>query len=124
MIIAFSSDENKGLESRMSHHFGRCPYYVFVEIDGNNEVLNVTTEENPYYSGHQPGLVPRYISDRNANVMIAGGMGARAVEFFNQFGIEVVTGASGRIGDVLDEYLSGRLTGYQPCGEGGRGNCN
>ena len=31
--IAFASEENTGLESRLSHHFGRCPYYVFVEIE-------------------------------------------------------------------------------------------
>jgi len=44
MKVAFSSNENNGLDSTIAHHFGRCPFYVFVEIDGK-EVKNVQGEE-------------------------------------------------------------------------------
>ena len=32
--IAFSSEDNIGLKSQMSMHFGRCPYYTIVEVEG------------------------------------------------------------------------------------------
>ncbi|RKX80236.1 MAG: dinitrogenase iron-molybdenum cofactor biosynthesis protein [Spirochaetes bacterium] len=122
MIIAFSSEEDKGLESIMSHHFGRCPFYVFVSIDEDNTVTNVTDEPNPFANGHEPGLVPKYIADKGVNIMISGGMGPRAIDFFNQFGVTVVTAASGKVKDALNAYLSGQLKGYEPCNEGGNGS--
>jgi len=47
--------------------------------------------------------------------MIAGGMGPKAIGYFNQFGIEVATGASGKVGDALNNYLDGGLYGSAPC---------
>ena len=116
MKIAFSSDDNRGLEGVMSHHFGRCPYYTFVDVD-DGQVKGVEVMPNPYYGQHAPGVVPDFINKQQANVMVTGGMGARAVEFFNQFGIQVVTGASGSVRYALEHYLSGDLTGAEPCGE-------
>jgi len=34
MKIAFATEENKGIESMLAYHFGRCPYYVFVDVSG------------------------------------------------------------------------------------------
>ena len=124
MIIAFSAEENKNLDSIMSPHFGRCPFYVFVELDKDNKVKQVKTIENPYYNEHGPGVVPEFISKQKADVMISGGMGQRAVEFFNQFNIKVVTGATGSVKEALENFLNGKLQGYSPCKDGGQGNCH
>ena len=59
--------------------------------------------------------VPNFIKQQGAEVIIAGGMGMRAIEFFNQLGIEAVTGASGRVADVINSYLKGNLQGAGPC---------
>jgi predicted Fe-Mo cluster-binding NifX family protein len=47
--------------------------------------------------------------------MIAGGMGPKAIDFFHQFGIDVVTGAQGRVRDVVEAYLRGEISGIIPC---------
>ena len=116
MRIAFSCDDDRGLEGVVAHHFGRCPYYTFVDVE-NGKVRNVDVVSNPYYSQHAPGVVPDFIHSQGADVMITGGMGSRAVAFFNQYGIEVVTGASGTVRYALEAYLQGRLRGAEPCGE-------
>jgi len=33
MKIAISTEDKNGLDSLVSHHFGRCPCYVFVEVE-------------------------------------------------------------------------------------------
>ncbi len=114
MKLAFAAEENKGVEGLLAYHFGRCPYYVFVEIE-NNEIKNVETKENPYYDRHEPGVVPQFIAGEGAKVIIAGGMGPRAIDWFKTLGVQPVTGVSGRIKDVLKEYLAGRLSGAAPC---------
>lgn len=49
------------------------------------------------------------LSSQGVEVVIAGGMGGGAVQIFNEKKIEVITGASGNVDVVLDEYLSGKL---------------
>ncbi len=113
--IAVASEDDRGLESNVSAHFGRCPYYTMVEVEGDRIVLSYKVE-NPFFHAHgQPGQVPTFIRDQGSNVIIAGGMGQRAVEFFNQFGIEVVTGTARKVNDVVNQYIQGRIKGYTPC---------
>ena len=70
---------------------------------------------NPYRGAHQPGAVPRFIRDMGADVIIAGGMGPRAIEMFHGFGIDVATGATGAVTTVLGAYLRGEHRGVAPC---------
>lgn len=119
MRIAFSCDDDRGLEGVVAHHFGRCPYYAFVDVD-NGQVKSVEVVPNPYYGRHAPGVVPDFIHSQGADVMITGGMGSRAVAFFDQYGIEVVTGASGTVRYALKAYMQGQLRGAAPCGESRR----
>ena len=116
MRIAISTEENKGLDSRVSHHFGRCPYYVLVDYEGET-VKSVQTIDNPFFQGHEMGVVPNFINEHGVNVMISGGMGRRALAFFEEFGIDVATGAEDTVQTSLDRYFNGQLAGAQPCKE-------
>lgn len=116
MRIAVSVDQDQGLTSVVSHHFGRCPYYLLADIEGKN-VKEVTIVANPFFEQHQPGQVPGFINEQGANVIITGGMGRRAITFFEQFNIEPVTGAFGTVGQVLQNYLNGGIRGAQACRE-------
>ena len=116
MRVAISADDSNGLDSVVSPHFGRCPYYVLVDLNGR-EVSRVSAVENPYYGHHQPGQVPGFIQSQGGDVMLAGGMGRRAIGFFQQYGIQAVTGASGTVRHALEQYLGGVLQGAEPCRE-------
>ena len=112
--IAFSCEDENGLNSQMSMHFGRCPFFTLVDIE-NGKMSNVQVIANPAFENHVPGVVPKFINDQMANVMIAGGMGPKAIEMFNGFGIEVATGVGGKVEKVLNAYLEGRIQGTVPC---------
>ena len=116
MRIAVSADSKQGLDSVVSPHFGRCPHFVLVDLDGDN-VGEVREVDNPYYGNHQPGQVPGFIESLGANVMLTGGMGGRAIMFFEQYGIEGVTGAYGTVRQSVERYLGGQLKGAAPCAE-------
>ena len=120
--VAISADSSDGLDSVVSPHFGRCPYYVLVDLAGS-EAQQVGAVENPYYSQHVPGAVPDFIRSQGARVMLTGGMGRRAIGFFQEYGIEAVTGASGTVRYALEEYLGGRLQGAAPCRESSAHAC-
>jgi predicted Fe-Mo cluster-binding NifX family protein len=116
MRVAVSADSKNGLDSVISPHFGRCPHFVLVDLDGS-EVKQVREVDNPYYGRHQPGQVPALIHSYGADVMLTGGMGGRAIMFFQQFGIEGVTGAYGTVRQSVERYLGGELKGAAPCKE-------
>jgi len=112
--IALACEDDQGLDGQMSQHFGRCPYYLIVDVEGD-EIKKTDSIDNPYYNNHVPGMVPQFINEQRANVMIAGGMGPRAIDMFSNLGMEVVTGAIGNVGNILQAYLSGEISGVEPC---------
>ncbi|MEW6717467.1 MAG: NifB/NifX family molybdenum-iron cluster-binding protein [Chloroflexota bacterium] len=116
MRIVVSVETNNNLDSVVAHHFGRCPYFALVDLE-NRDVKAVQVIDNPYYGNHQPGQVPGFIKSQNADVMLSGGMGGRAIQFFQQFGIETATGATGTVRTALESYLGGELSGAAPCKE-------
>jgi predicted Fe-Mo cluster-binding NifX family protein len=116
MRIAISADDSNGLDSVISPHFGRCPYFVLVDLK-EREVTAVQSVSNPFYAQHQPGQVPGFVHSYGADVMLTGGMGGRAIAFFQQYGIQPVTGAYGTVRNALEQYLGGSLYGAAPCKE-------
>lgn len=116
MRIAISADDSNGLDSVISPHFGRCPYFVLVDLE-EREVTAVEAISNPFYAQHQPGQVPGFVHSHGADVMLTGGMGGRAIAFFQQYGIQPVTGAYGTVRNALEQYLGGSLYGAAPCKE-------
>ncbi|MFO8073317.1 MAG: NifB/NifX family molybdenum-iron cluster-binding protein [Polyangia bacterium] len=118
--VAVAAADDGGLEAAVSMHFGRCPFYVVIELAGE-EVAGVESVANPSSGEHSPGRMPQVVAGLGAEVIISGGMGPRALDAFERLGIEAVTGASGKVGDALDAYLRGDLQGVAPCDPARRG---
>lgn len=102
MIISISTDNGM-----VSAHFGRCPQFTLVEINEEGS-YNKKVIRNP---GHQMGLIPKFLNEQGVNVVIAGGMGRRAIGFFNQYGIETIVGVTGSVDEVIQKILDGTLEG-------------
>ena len=72
------------------------------------KIVNKGTLQAP---PHQPGLLPRWLHERGTNIIIAGGMGARAQELFAKNSIQVVIGAPPEDPEnVAAQFLEGTLT--------------
>ena len=116
MKIAFASEENRGVESILAYHFGRCPYYIFIDVE-DGKVNNVETKRNPFFDKHESGVVPQFVAKEKANVIISGGMGPRAIDWFEKLGVKPITTISRKIENVLEDYLKGELQGAEPCND-------
>jgi len=114
--IGVAAEDNSGLEAEVSMHFGRCPYYVIVEEKNGEIDPLIRVIANPYFGSHgEPGQIPSFLKEQGIEVIIAGGMGPRAVGFFNQLGIKTVTGATGKVKEAVDGFLEGELENSKPC---------
>lgn len=76
---------------KLSLHFGHCEEFALVDVDTETKEI-VSTEKVPA-PDHQPGLLPRWLNELGAEVIIAGGMGMRAKTLFAENNIRVVIGA-------------------------------
>ena len=73
----------------------------------DNEIKKTETLIPP---PHEPGVLPAWLHEKGAAVVIAGGMGNRAINLFNQNGIKVITGAPAIEPEKLVEsYLTNTL---------------
>lgn len=116
MKIAVTAEENRGLSSSVAQHFGHAPVFVFVDVD-DGKIIAANGVENPFAEAHSPGQIPGFVHEQGAEVILSGGMGGRAVEFFHQLGITAATGAAGTVKQAVETYLAGRLSGADACDE-------
>jgi predicted Fe-Mo cluster-binding NifX family protein len=100
MKIVVASDGDN-----VTQHFGHCRFFLMFDTE-NGIISDTKVVENP---GHRPGFLPVFLKDMGAKVIISGGMGAAAVELFNNNGIDVILGASGDAKDAVKRYLGGDL---------------
>ncbi len=116
MRIAVPAEGDGGITSTVSHHFGRCPFFVLVEVE-EGTIGAVEKVDNPFFGSHAPGQVPGFLHEQNADLVLTGGMGQRALAFFAQYGIEICSGATGTVQEAVTAWLDGRLRGFEPCAE-------
>lgn len=98
---------------RLSSHFGHCEQFAFIKTD-HGEIKKMELKTPP---PHEPGVIPRWLHEEGADVVITGGIGAKAQELLTQNGIEVITGAPEEPPESLARsYLSRSLvTGENVC---------
>lgn len=97
----------------LCNHFGHSEKFAMVHVvDG--KIVGTDLLDPP---AHEPGVIPKWLSGEGANVIIAGGMGARAQELFAGYGIEVLVGvANSSPEELVMQYLQGVLkTGENVC---------
>ncbi|PLX16062.1 MAG: hypothetical protein C0599_15740 [Salinivirgaceae bacterium] len=92
----------------LSNHFGHASEFAFVECEGT-EVKSVKMQVPP---PHEPGILPKWVAEQGGNVVIAGGMGHKAIDIFQRHGVDVVTGAESLpVEELARQFVEGTLTG-------------
>jgi len=100
----------------VSAHFGRCPSFTIVDIEEGK----IQRKEEIYNPGHHPGYLPEFFKEKGVECIIAGGMGKNAVKLFDQYKIKQFVGVSGKISDVINQLIEGKLvSGDSLCSPGG-----
>lgn len=83
--IAIPVDENGILDG----HFGHCKFFALIDIAEGK----ITAEEKVTPPPHEPGVLPKWLAEKGATDVLAGGMGHKAIQIFNYNDINVFVGA-------------------------------
>jgi len=106
MRIAISAS-GKDLESELNDHFGRCPYFIFIDPDTMEyEALDNAGLQSPSGAGI---AAAQFVAEKGAGVVLTGVCGPNASNALTGAGIKVIDGLSGKISTIIEKYKSGEL---------------
>ncbi|MFC2117037.1 NifB/NifX family molybdenum-iron cluster-binding protein [Bacteroidota bacterium] len=94
------------LHGKLCAHFGHCEKFAIVNV-ANDKIIK---EEFVFPPMHQPGVYPKFLADMGVNVIIAGGIGQRAIQLFSENNIEVFMGIDEESPSMLvNQYVKKQL---------------
>ena len=101
--------DNSGLNSRLSEHFGRAPFFMVVEINSKGEILSV--EAIPNTSEHFGGFgrPPDRILQLKPTAVVTYGMGPRALNIFQQARVAVLRANAASVREIIEAYKRNEL---------------
>jgi len=104
MRVATPCDGNQ-----IAAHFGHAPQFAIFDTDPDTSTIK--GEQFLQSPPHEPGRLPKWLAEHGTNVILAGGMGMRAKELFEQNGITVVVGVGNMAPkEAVNAYLEGTLS--------------
>ena len=101
----------------LSSHFGHCEEFLFATVENGK----LTKTENLVPPPHEPGVIPNWLAQQGATVVLVGGMGERAQDILQSRGVAVVCGVqSDKPLEIVDLYLKRNLkVGDNACNHDG-----
>jgi predicted Fe-Mo cluster-binding NifX family protein len=95
------------LEAQLDPRFGRCLYLIIVDSETMQfEVIPNMAAGATSGAGIQAAQT---IADKGVKVVITGNVGPNAFRALSAAGIEIVTGASGTVKEVVEKFKKGEL---------------
>ena len=96
------------LDVKVDPRFGRCPYFLIVDT----ETMALEAAENPNVvlgggAGVQSGQL---MAEKSVEFVLTGNCGPNAHHVLNAAGINVITGCSGIVKDVVEQFKAGQLS--------------
>lgn len=89
----------------VSGHFGKCEQFTVFETEDKSIKGKVLLDTKAH--GH--ALLPSFLASNGVEVVIVGGMGEGAKQNMDSLGIRIVSGASGNVDEVVQQYLEGTI---------------
>ncbi|MFX1506882.1 MAG: NifB/NifX family molybdenum-iron cluster-binding protein [Promethearchaeota archaeon] len=105
MRLCIPSETKGGLEDRVGYHFGRVHNYTL--YDDETETVEIIQNTSSHMGGTK--LPAELLREHNIDIMLCGGVGRRAIQLFEQFGIEVYIDAQGTVKDAIELFKNNKL---------------
>jgi predicted Fe-Mo cluster-binding NifX family protein len=102
------SDE-KGINSQLSQHFGRAPFYAVIDMDDNGHVIGQETIANTSEHFGGVGLPPDRILQLKPKALVTYGLGSKALRIFQNAGVAVLRTEADNVREVVNAYCNNQL---------------
>ena len=99
-------EQNLGLNSPVSQHFGRAR--AFAIVSESKEFIKSIENVSEHFGG--TGKPSELLKNQQIDVLLCGGLGPNAIKQFESFGIKVFIGAQENVSKTIDLFHSGKKT--------------
>lgn len=113
MKIAFTIERDEKLQSKIYDHFGSCPNYLIVELEGN-EVKSCEAVENTVMHGGGGCRAVDLLLPLKIDAIVTGGMGQNAQMKFQNNNVKVYS-FSGTVEQALEALSKEKLQAPESC---------
>ncbi len=97
------------MDSRLSEHFGRAPFFLVLEMDDEGRVLKQETLRNESQHFGGMGRPADLVLRLKPDAVIVYGMGPRALDIFQQAGTAVLKANSNIVRNLVSSYAKDEL---------------
>jgi len=96
------TSEGSSLDSRVDPRFGRCQHFIIADSD----TLEFEVVENPNIESMGGAGIQsaQLVASKKVKAVVTGNVGPNAFQTLQAAGIEVFTGASGTVKEVIEKY--------------------
>jgi predicted Fe-Mo cluster-binding NifX family protein len=105
MKIVIPTNSKKGLNDEIASHFGRSLTYTFLNKKG--EVVEIIDNTSEHMGGI--GLPPELMKKREANILLCGDIGPRAINLCQELGIEVYVCQAKTVREIFEMWKNNKL---------------
>ena len=105
MKIAISATD-QNMDADVDPRFGRCTY--FIVVDPETMEFEVIDNSGAMDAGGAGVSAAQAVVDKDVQALLTGNCGPNAYQVLTSAGIQLITGVSGKIRDVVENYRSGK----------------
>ena len=106
MRIAISAT-GPTLEAEVDPRFGRCQYFIIA--DPETKEFEAVENSSAMASGGAGISAGQAIASKGVAALLTGNCGPNAYQVLSAAGIQVITGVSGKVREVIDAYQAGKF---------------
>jgi len=107
--LVVPSSEEKELDSRLSQHFDRAPFYVVVDLDENGKIISDSSIPNTSEHFGGVGVPPDRIIQLKPNALVTYGLGSKALAMFQTAGVAVLRTEANTVREEVSAYNNNEL---------------
>ena len=108
--ILIPTEEERGFESAVSNHFGRAPYFAFVDVEGN-QILSTTFKENPFRNKkiHAGLSAANDVVKEQIDALVTQNLGEISFHTLRDHLVEIFLTRGTTLKEVVKNYLTENL---------------
>lgn len=95
-------------DNNIDSHFGHCQYYSIYTVSDDGKIEDILKIKSEQGCGCKSNIASE-LYEAGVTLMIAGGIGAGAINVLNHWGIQVIRGCSGNTENVVKQYMAGSI---------------
>jgi predicted Fe-Mo cluster-binding NifX family protein len=107
--IVIPVSEEKGIDSKLSQHFGRAPFYAIIDLDEKGNVIGEETISNTSEHFGGVGLPPDRILQLKPKALVTYGLGSKALGIFQNACVAVLRTEAITCKEVVEAYNNNEL---------------